>query len=251
MTFRIRIVQVLFIATFFMMLFWQLDPVNPKDAVSIQNRLGALFFVSINMFIMYFQTSVALFPVERDIFLKEFDSGLYSLIPYFFAKIIIDLPLTALFPMLFSSIVYYAVSFYSPVEHFFFFMLGTVLMCWMAVLFGIFIGSIVSDANVAIEIAPMIFVPMILFSGYTTNTENIVIVLKGLEYLSPVRYAFEFFVHNEFGWRDIDPVNPVDTLNFDLSIWKITLIFLGYCFFLIIMSMVFLKIGSLKGFKNK
>lgn len=147
---------------------------------------------------MYFQTSVALFPIEREIFVKEYDSGLYHIIPYYLSKLLIDLPLTAFFPMLFTAIVYYAVNLYYPVGNFFLFMLGTVLLSWLATLFGIFIGAIVGDANVAIEIAPMIFVPIILFSGYTTNTENIVAGLKWIEYMSPVRYIFEYFVHNEF-----------------------------------------------------
>lgn len=84
------------------------------------------------------------------------------------------------------------------------FMLGTILLSWLATLFGIFIGTIAKNANVAIEIAPMIFVPIILFSGYTTNTENIKAFLKWIEFMSPVRYIFEFFVHNEFGSYDND-----------------------------------------------
>lgn len=63
---------------------------------------------------MYFQTSVALFPIEREIFLKEYDSGLYGIVPYYLSKLMIDLPLTALFPALFSAIVYYAVNLKNP-----------------------------------------------------------------------------------------------------------------------------------------
>lgn len=199
---------------------------------------------------MYFQTSVALFPVEREIFIKEYDSGLYSIGPYYLSKLLIDLPLTAFFPILFTCIVYYAVNLYSPAENFFLFMLGTILLSWLATLFGIFIGALVGDANVAIEIAPMIFVPIILFSGYTTNTSNIIGALKWIEYISPVRYIFEFFVHNEFSDRDLDPVNPIDTLNFKLNIWKIILILGCYILLLMILSVIVLKIGSRKGLKN-
>ena len=41
-------------------------------------------------------------------------------------------------------------------------------------------------------------VPIMLFSGYTTNTDNILAAIKWIEYISPIRYVFEFFVHNEF-----------------------------------------------------
>ena len=44
----------------------------------------------------------------------------------------------------------------------------------------------------------MIFIPFLLFSGFTTNTENIILPLKVIEYISPMRYTFEFLVRNEF-----------------------------------------------------
>lgn len=60
------------------------------------------------------------------------------------------------------------------------------------------IGALVGNADLAIEIAPAVFVPLMLFSGYTNNTDNIVSWLKWLEYISPVWYMFEFLVTNEF-----------------------------------------------------
>jgi len=128
-------------------------------------------------------------------------------------------------------------------------MLGTVLLSWLATLFGIFIGTLVSDVNVAIEIAPMIFVPIILFSGYTTNTENIKAFLKWIEYISPVRYIFEYFVHNEFDDKQIKG-NPLDTLNFNINIGWLILIMCCYIILLIILSLIGLKLGSRKGLKN-
>ena len=47
------------------LLFWRMDKPRKDDTLSINNRLGALFFVTINMFITYLQTSIAMFPVER------------------------------------------------------------------------------------------------------------------------------------------------------------------------------------------
>jgi len=136
--------------------------------------------------------------VEREIFVKEYNSGLYGIVPYYTSKLLIEMPLTALFPTLFVSIVYYIVNFNNGANHFFFFVLGGILIAWIGTLMGIFIGTLVTDLSVAIEIAPMVFVPFILFSGFTTNTDNIIPPLKVIEYISPVRYIFEFFVTNEF-----------------------------------------------------
>jgi hypothetical protein len=38
---------------------------------------------------------------------------------------------------------------------------------------GIFFGTIIKSARLAIEVAPLVFVPFLLFSGYTTNSGKI------------------------------------------------------------------------------
>ena len=110
----------------------------------------------------------------------------------------IELPLTALFPIIFVSIIYYAVNFENEAENFFLFMLISVLLSWIGTLMGIFVGALVKDLTLAIEIAPLIFVPFLLYAGFTTNSDNILKPLKVIEYASPIRYAFEFFITNEF-----------------------------------------------------
>lgn len=77
----------------------------------------------------------------------------------------------------------------------------------------------VRNVELAVEIAPAIFVPLMLFSGYTNNTKNIVSWLKWLEYISPVRYMFEYLVTNEFMDRaDLGPADPLKTLNFKMGL---------------------------------
>ncbi len=189
--------------------------------------------------------------MEREIFIKEYDSGLYGIIPYYCSKLLIELPLTALFPAIFVSIVYYLVNFNNGAENFFMFLLGGVLIAWLGTLMGIFIGTIVTNLSIAIEIAPMIFVPFILFSGFTTNSENIIWPLKIIEYISPIRYIFEYFVRNEFvdDKEELGRSYPVKTLNFNIGIEYLLLILFGYCLLLILMSLVTLKLNS-KGLKN-
>lgn len=81
------------------------------------------------------------------------------------------------------------------------------------------IGALVWNVELAVEIAPAIFVPLMLFSGYTNNTKNIVSWLRWLEKISPVRYAFEFFVTNEFKDKtNLGLANPIETLNFNMGI---------------------------------
>ncbi len=81
------------------------------------------------------------------------------------------------------------------------------------------IGAMVRNVELAVEIAPAIFVPLMLFSGYTNNTKNIVVWLKWLESISPVRYMFEFLVTNEFEDKThLGDANPIKTLNFTMGL---------------------------------
>ena len=54
LTVKVRLIQVIFIALIYILLYWRLDDIDPTDRPTIQNRLGALFFISVNMFILYF-----------------------------------------------------------------------------------------------------------------------------------------------------------------------------------------------------
>lgn len=116
---------------------------------------------------------------------------------------------------------------------------------------GIFVGTLITDLSIAIEVAPMIFVPFILFSGFTTNSDNIIWPLKIIEYLSPIWYVFEYFVRNEFkdSKEELGPSYPVTTLSFDLGMGNIILIMSGYCVLLMILSIITLKLNS-KGLRN-
>ena len=246
LTVKIRLVQVIFISLMFLLLYWQMDDISLENTTAIRNRSGALFFLSINLFILYFQSSLTTFPKEREIFLKEYNSGLYGIIPYYFSKMIIEIPLTSFFPFLFSCIIYHAVNFNPGVSNFFLFILGALLISNCASLMGVFIGTIITKSAVVIDIAPLVFFPFFIFGGFTTNTDSILNFLKFFEYLSPVRYTFEYFIRNEFEdySEELGSIGPVESLNFNMSILICFFVLLGYSILLMVLSLMCLKIKS-------
>ena len=64
--------------------------------------------------------------------------------------------------------------------------------------------------------------------------------LKWIEYLSPVRYGFEFFVKSQFYKLIVNP-DPLSNLNFTLDFWKLILIMIGLSLFYILAALVALK----------
>ena len=243
----IRIFQIIFIAVLFILIF-NVFPSDPTDPKATFNRLGGLYLLILNNFISFMQNVLLTFPAERVVYAKEYNSGLYGVIPYYFSKIIIELPFVMILPWLFLSIIYFVVKFNPDIERFF--VLGgcLVCVCLLGNMWGIFLGAAIPNPKMALQFAPLVFVPFLLFSGYTTNTDNIGPYLKWLEYVSPFRYAFEWAVYNEFDGTDFNP-NPIQTLNFNFGIMKCFYAMAAYIVFMIFICLILLKINT-KVIKN-
>lgn len=78
-----------------------------------------------------------------------------------------------------------------------------------------------------------------LFAGFMSNVEEIVVWLRWMQYISPLRYTLEIGFRGEFKEEDFsidDELNkyPVDGYNYDLGT--------GWCFFIMIMITVLLRV---------
>lgn len=239
---KIRVVQTLFITFIYCSIFFRISD-DPNNKTSAFNRQGALFFVCVNTFINYLMSVLLTFPAERDVFLKEYGSGFYGILPYYLSKLAVELPIISLFPFISGLIYYYIVNFNNDAVRLFSHLGGLIVLSIVGSMFGMFIGTVITDFSIALEIAPLFFLPMMLFSGYTSNTETIVKGLKWIEYISPIRYTFEYLIYNEFEGTAYKN-NPIDLLNFTLGMEKCIgiLTAIGVCFMLL--SLIFLKVKA-------
>lgn len=71
---------------------------------------------------------------------------------------------------------------------------------------------------------------------------------KWIEFLSPIRYIFEFFVRNEFEGRDLVP-DPIQSLAFYLARWNVLLVLLAYMTLYILVAFLMLRFNT-KALKN-
>jgi ABC-type multidrug transport system permease subunit len=79
---------------------------------------------------------------------------------------------------------------------------------------GILIGCIFPDLEVALNVTPKIFFPMMLFSGFIVNTDSIAVFVRWIEYISPVRYTLEALFYAEYKDTEYSP-NPINSYGFD------------------------------------
>jgi len=81
------------------------------DSAGVQNRNGALFFITMSMSFNAIQNVILIFPDERPVFLREANNNMYSVSAYFWAKIFSEFPSSLLTPVIFGSICYFLIGF--------------------------------------------------------------------------------------------------------------------------------------------
>ncbi|XP_031440943.1 broad substrate specificity ATP-binding cassette transporter ABCG2-like [Clupea harengus] len=177
-----------------------------EDQSGIQNRMGALFFITINQCFSAL-SSAELFITERKLFIHEYISGYYRVSVYFFSKILSDIITLRTFPAItFSLVAYFMIGFKGTPEAFFVFMLTVALVAYTATAMTMAISAdqtVVAIANIFMTIS---FVFMMIFSGLLVNLPSIVEWLAWLQYLSIPRYALSALQINEFtGLKFCDP----------------------------------------------
>ncbi|XP_062372133.1 broad substrate specificity ATP-binding cassette transporter ABCG2-like [Sardina pilchardus] len=178
------------------------------DQSGIQNRMGALFFITTNQCFSAL-SSAELFITERKLFIHEYISGYYRVSVYFLCKILSDIITLRTVPAItFSLVAYFMIGFKPTADAFFVFMLTVALVAYTATAMTMAISAdqtVVAIANIFMTIA---FVFMMIFSGLLVNLPSIAVWLSWLRYLSIPRYGLTALQVNEFSGLKFCPSIP-------------------------------------------
>ena len=136
------------------------------------------------------------FPTDRKVFLKEQSAKLYSTLPYFISKSIVEIPISIIIPLLQSLILYWFVGLSNTASQFFVYYLIALLLAINGASLGLMVGSLAQDIKAVSIAAPMIVIPIFAFSGFFKNTDNIPGWIGWIQYISPMKYGFEAWVQN-------------------------------------------------------
>ncbi|XP_072315166.1 broad substrate specificity ATP-binding cassette transporter ABCG2 [Eucyclogobius newberryi] len=225
-----------------------------NDQSGIQNRFGALFFITVNQCFSSL-SSAELFITERKLFTHEYISGYYRVSVYFLSKILSDIIALRTIPaIVFSCVAYFMIGFKATVASFFIFMLTVALVAYTGTAMAMAISAdqtVVAIANIFMTIS---FVFMMIFTGLLVNLPTIVSWLAWLKYLSIPRYGFAALQINEFvGLNFCQTLNGTATVcrsgeelldeqGVDSSSWGLWQNHVA----LVVMTIVFLTIAYLK-----
>jgi len=171
--------------------------IGGKDLVQggLQGHFGAICNLMIGTMFGSAQPLLLQFPSERPVFLREYASNMYGVVPYFLAKTVVELPLTMM-TALESWLISYWVMGLSG--NFFALVLTSWALSLAAASTALFIGCSVTNAQSAQELAPLIFVPQIIFSGIFIPISLVPKALRWLQYLCALKYAINIGCLIEF-----------------------------------------------------
>lgn len=83
-------------------------------------------------------------------------------------------------------------------------------------------GTAFQNESVALAITPLIISPIIIFSGVFFDPNTSYVWIRWLQWISPIRYAAESLMRNEFDGNHKYIVNPltVSYPSFTLGLWN-------------------------------
>jgi ABC-type multidrug transport system permease subunit len=141
------------------------------------------------------QPVMLMFPFERPMFMREYSTGSYSAVAYFLSKAIVELPLAFLQSVVQYLLIYYLVNMQGN-------WIYLVTTAWglgiASSSVAVVLGCLVTEVKDVTELAPLLFVPQMLFAGFFIRLSQVPVWLRWAQYLCAMKYAMNLILLIEF-----------------------------------------------------
>jgi ABC-type multidrug transport system ATPase subunit/ABC-type multidrug transport system permease subunit len=174
----------------------------PNSQTGAQDRLSAMSFVMLLQSFMCFDI-LLLFPIERGVYLRENEGGLYSTSAFYFGRTMSEMPFHVLFSFLVAVITYWCFGLQNDAGKFFTYALIVVLLTLAGASMMLFFGSISLSLDQSNLMATFAIVIMTIFDGSWIDTRNIPRGYRWLSNLSFMRWGVQAAVYNEFSGLEL------------------------------------------------
>ena len=113
------------------------------------------------------------------------------------------------------------------------------LLCVVAQSIGYMLSAMFESEMNAMALAPLFVMPMVLFGGLMSNNEAQFEWLSWIQYISPMKYAAEGMLYNEFMYDKYDVLEPL-TKSIDYNLGLAPCIFIMIALFFGFRALAFL-----------
>jgi len=185
----------LILNVFFACIFFQVGD-NTRAEWSGRTHFGGVSQVAIGGMFGAAQPLLLKFPLDRGIFLREYATHTYGAAPYFISKSMVELPQSFMNAVITWTAAYFIMGLQGS-------FIMYVLIFWLtgiaAASTALLVGCLASNAEVAQQAAPAVFVPQLLFAGFFIQAEQIPVWLRWAQYTCALKYGMNLNIMNEFG----------------------------------------------------
>ncbi|KAG9450051.1 hypothetical protein H6P81_010016 [Aristolochia fimbriata] len=196
----LRIFQVISVAILAGLLWWQSDPSH------IQDQVGLLFFFSIFWGFFPLFNAIFTFPQERLMLIKERSSGMYCLSSYYFARMVGDLPMELVLPIIFTVITYWMGGLKATATNFFLTLLVILYNVLVSQGLGLALGAILMDVKQATTLASVTMLTFLLAGGY--YIQHIPPFIAWMKYISFSYYCYKLLLGVQYSEQDYYECGP-------------------------------------------
>jgi len=227
-----RLIPSIMSALLFGSIYWKLKLTQS----AAMDRMGLLQVSAINSAMLSLVKTLYVFPNERTIVNSERAKGSYGVLPYLTSKLAAELPVAAVFPALFGTIVYPMAGLHRGWRKFGAFISTVILNSFACASFGLTIGATAPSTEAAVAFGPASMVLFIVFGGYYINELNVPKLLRFLPEISIIRWTFEGLCLNEFRGLKFKTEKPWDAKDGEMFLDRLS--FNGDCLALTMLSQI-------------
>lgn len=216
---------------------------NDQDPTMNSNIFGALVSMNIAGLFGAAQPTLLNFPLERPVFLREHSSQMYSIWSYFLSKTLVEMLVSSVQVTILVTISYLAMGFQRGLQGYLLFLVYVWLQANAAASMAIWLGCCTSSPASAIQLAPAIFVPQVLFSGLFLQIKQVPSYLRWVQYVCTLKYGIDLVCIVEFGGDDRvggEELLDIQNINKDMK-WAYTLLLVGLFLAYRLMALVVLN----------
>jgi ABC-type multidrug transport system ATPase subunit len=180
---------------------------------SIMGSLGRTGYMFLNSFLVLMLSAAVTIPSsfrERVTLFKQRSAEFYSGRVAYLSQVLMDLPLSVLEAVLLSSISYFWVDMNQGANHFFFFMGTLIALECVGQALGRLLCALLRKQVSANAMSSVLILLCGTVAGFMPQYTSITWVLRWLSWITPVSYAFEAMMINEFYGRTLDPLTLGD-----------------------------------------
>jgi len=219
---------------------WSDPAVQAEYSMSIG---GIFFFISINQAFAGVFNVIFVYPLERNVVLKERASATYRVSSYLVSKTMSELPRTVLQVLFFVTLIYWMVGLRADAGAFFVAFYLVLMSQMIAEGLTLCISSVLPDPQAAAAIVPVFIILSMLFGGFLINNDTVPDWIGWIRWISFINYCFSGLLNNQFACDGCGE-EVLTMFGTETSLWVCCLAMLGfYLFFRVLWYLILRRNG--------